>query len=194
MAMRGILTTLSLAAFPLAGAVGLILAFGACSDASGDVKGGQWRDFDAASPANFVNPISEPTYEDAKPDTWTGIYRDYFGRRAKSSCAGNGTCHGGANENGVKSSNFVCTDLAGCYQSLRASKHPDPRVSTVSLVENADKTNPSGAYLFRVIRYRNEQAIVVEGRGMPQLPRDFAFQNSDVVRMQAWVLAGAKAD
>lgn len=191
--MRGILA--SLLAIP--STVLVVIAGGAfvaCSDASGEVKGGQWRDFDAATPAAFVNKINEPTYEDAMPNTWTGIYRDYFGRRAKSSCAGNGTCHGAPDQAGSQSSSFVCADLAGCYQSLRSAKHPDPRVSMVALVEAADVAVPSGAYLFRVLRYRNADAIVVEGRGMPQLPRDFAFQNADIVRMQDWVKAGAKQD
>lgn len=191
--MRGILA--SLVAIPSTLVlVASVLAFGACSDASGEVKGGRWRDFDAATPAAFVNAISEPTYEDAMPNTWTGIYRDYFGRRAKSSCAGNGTCHGAPDQAGSQSSNFVCADLAGCYESLRRSKHPDDRVSKVSLVEEADIALPGGAYLFRVLRYRNADAIVVENRGMPQLPRDFAFQNVDIVRMQDWVKSGAKQD
>ncbi len=165
----------------------------ACASASGDVHGGEAR-FDAASPDPLVAPISEPTFADAPASSWRGIYRDFFGRRSKASCAGNGTCHDAAGKPGSKVSNFICADVDGCWKSLREDKDPDPRVSPVALVEAADSAAPDNAYLFRVVRYRTPDGNLIPNRGMPQVPRDFAYSADDVARMQAWIKAGAKND
>ena len=167
----------------------------ACTSASGEVHGGGARPgYDAAAPDPLVVPISEPTFADAGPTTWRGIYRDFFGRRAPASCAGNGTCHDAEGRAGSKLSSFVCGDIDGCWQSLRTSKAVDPRVSTRSLVEESDIANPQGAYLFMVIRYRTADGRVLENRGMPQLPRDYAFMPDQIDRMQTWIRNGAKND
>jgi hypothetical protein len=171
----------------------LVLGVAACASASGDVKGGEAR-FDAAPPDPLVVPISEPTYEDAPETSWRGIYRDFFGRRAKGSCAGNGTCHGAADKAGAKVSNFVCADLEGCYQSLRTAKDPDPRVSMFALVEDKDIAAPDSAYLFSIVRYRAADGSLVSNRGMPQLPADYAYSAAEIDRMKAWIKAGAKND
>src|SRR5690242_20513900 len=109
----------------------------ACTGASGEVHGGDPR-FDAAAPDPLVVPTTEPTFADAPATSWKGIYRDFFGRRSKASCAGNGTCHDAAGKPGAQISNFICGTVDDCYTSLRTAKDPDPRVSTVSLVEDAD--------------------------------------------------------
>jgi|GEM_PF-1932031 len=167
----------------------------ACSTASGDVKGGELRPgYDAAAPAPLEVPVTEPTYADAAPSSWRGLYRDFFGRRAQASCAGNGTCHDTADRAGSKQSHFVCGDVDECWQSLRTAKDEDPRVSTRSLVEESDIATPASAYLFKVIRYRTPDGTAVENRGMPQLPRDYAFMPAAIDRMQAWIAAGAKND
>jgi hypothetical protein len=170
------------------------LALGACTNATGDLSGGQPRPFDAAAPAPLVVPITEPTYADASPTSWKGIYRDFFGRRAKATCAGNGTCHDTDQAAGFKRSNFVCADADGCYQSLTTAHDPDPRVSTNALVEQKDIASPDGAYLFKIIRYRTPDGTLVPNRGMPQLPLDYAFAPADIDRMKAWIRAGAKND
>jgi len=165
----------------------------ACASASGDVRGGEDR-FDAATPAPLVVPITEPAFADASPTSWKGIYRDFFGRRAKGSCAGNGTCHDAEGKPGAKISNFICADVDACYQSLRNAKDPDPRVSTLALVEQADIATPDSAYLFKILRYRTADGKLVVGRGMPQVPRDYAYSAEEIDRMKAWIKAGAKND
>jgi hypothetical protein len=195
--MRGIATESSAGSsgvFRSALAVALIGAV-ACTSASGEVKGGDPRPgYDAAAPAPLEVAVTEDPYTNAAPTTWKGIYRDFFGRRAQSSCAGNGTCHDAPDRPGSKISNFVCADLDGCYESLRTAKDPDPRVSMHALVEVTDLAAPEGAYLFKVIRYRTKDGQVAENRGMPQLPRDFAFKSDEIDRMQAWIRSGAKND
>lgn len=177
-------------------AVALALAcVSGCTSASGEVKGGELRPgYDAAAPTPLQVPVTEPTFADAAPTTWRGVYRDFFGRRAQASCAGNGTCHDTAERAGARQSHFVCGDVDECWQSLRTAKDADPRVSTRSLVEESDVAKPAGAYLFSVIRYRTADGTAVENRGMPQLPRDYAFMPAAIDRMQAWIAAGAKND
>jgi hypothetical protein len=167
----------------------------ACTSASGDLKGGDLRPgYDASAPAPLVVPITEPSFADAAPNTWRGIYRDFFGRRSPASCAGNGTCHDAPNSGGARQSHFVCGDVDECWQTLRTAKNADPGVSTRSLVEDADVANPSGAYLFKVIRYITADGTLLENRSMPQLPRDYAYNPAAITRMQAWISAGAKND
>ncbi len=164
-----------------------------CASASGDVRGGETR-FDAAAPDPLVIPVTEDAFTDASPTSWKGIYRDFFGRRAKGSCAGNGGCHDAAGKPGSKVSNFVCGDVDGCYQSLRTAKDPDPRVSMFALVEDKDIASPEAAYLFSILRYRNAEAVLVSNRGMPQVPADYAYSSAEIDRMKAWIKAGAKND
>ena len=173
---------------------GALLVASACTTATGDVTGGEPRPFDAASPSKLVVPITEPSYSDASPTSWKGIYRDFFGRRSTASCAGNGTCHDTIDHAGAKISNFVCADLDGCYKSLVTAKDSDPKVSTRALVETADIASPEGAYLFKVISYRTADGTLVPNRKMPQIPVDFAYAPDDITRMQAWIKAGAKND
>jgi len=167
----------------------------ACTSASGEVKGGELRPgYDAAAPAPLEVPITEPSFADAPPTSWRGLYRDFFGRRAQSSCAGDGTCHHAPEASGSRQSNFVCGDVDGCWQSLRTAKDPDPRVSTRALVEDSDVASPASAYLFKVISYRTPDGTIVPNRQMPLLPRDYAFMPAAIDRMQAWIAAGAKND
>ncbi len=139
-------------------------------------------------------PTDEATYADAPPTSWRGLYRDLFGRRSPASCAGNGSCHDAPGKPGSAQSNFVCADLDGCWHSMRTAKDADPRVSTRSLVEDADAADPSKAYLFEVVRYRTADGKLVVNRGMPQQPRDFAYSAEQVDRIQTWIKNGAKND
>jgi hypothetical protein len=180
------------AAFALVSALAVASASG-CSDASGTTKGGELRPgYDASAPPPLDVPVTEPTFADAEPTTWRGIYRDYFGRRSEASCAGNGQCHDSADRLGAKRSQFVCGDVDGCYKSLRTSIDLDPRISTRPLVADADIPNPSGAYLFKVISYREPDGTLQANRLMPQIPADYAFMPVAINRMQAWIAAGAK--
>jgi hypothetical protein len=169
----------------------LVVGFVGC--ASGDVRGGEPR-FDAAAPDAFVIPVTEDRFADAPETSWRAIYGTFFGRRAKGSCAGNGTCHDGPDKGGAKSSNFVCGDVEGCYRSLRMAKSPDPRGSMSALVEDKDIASPDGAHLFTVLRYRTADGNLLANRGMPLIPSDYAYSAAEIDRMKAWIRAGAKND
>jgi hypothetical protein len=174
-------------ALPLVASLGA-WASAACASADGTVRGGEAR-YDAAPPLPLVVPITEPTFADAPPTSWKGLYRDFFGRRSTASCAGNGVCHDGTDKPGARASGFVCADVDGCYASLRTARGPlDQR----PLVEDADVATPAHARLFEVIRYRTADGQLLANRGMPQLPANFAYSPDDVARMNAWIQAGAK--
>lgn len=165
----------------------------ACTSASGEVRGGEAR-FDAALPEPLI-ATTEPTFADAPDTSWRGIYRDYFGRRSKASCARTGACHGAPGQGGARSSNFVCADLDGCYTSLRTGKKPPTanKPRPLALVEEVDKEAPQNAELFNVLRLRTAEGLL-ENKGMPDQPKTFAYSVADVDRMKAWIKAGALND
>ena len=167
----------------------------ACSSASGDVRGGEPR-FDAASPEPLI-ASDEPTFADAPETSWRGIYREYFGRRSKASCARTGACHGAPDLGAGKSTGFVCADVDGCYKSLRTGrKAPTAQDPTpLSLVEDVDTKaeNARNARLFSVLRLRTAEGLL-ENKGMPDQPKTFAYTVKDVDLMTAWIKAGAKND
>jgi hypothetical protein len=174
-------------------ALGCTTGLGACSDASGEVTGGELRPgYDASAPPRLEVP--EPTYEGASKTSWLGIYRDFFGRHSPASCAGSGgACHAQPDHAGARGSNFVCGDAAECYDSLRTHKTPKAG-SPRALVEPADVANPAGAHLFEVIRYRTPNNTLIDNRGMPQVPSDYDFLPDAIDRMKTWIGAGALRD
>ena len=183
--MRGLITVL----------VAAVISAG-CATASGDISGGEQDRLDASSPPALTSEAgsSEPTYADAAPDTWKGIYRDLFGRNSPASCAGSGVCHDAAGKPGAQSSNFVCADLDGCYTSLRTAISPIPSDGTRALIDDASLTAPDNAYLFTIIRYRTADGTLVPNRGMPQVPADYYYSAADIARIKAWMMAGAPND
>lgn len=165
-----------------------------CAAADPDaVKGGASREgYDAAAPPPLDAGVTEQTDKDAPPTSWRGIYRDFFGRAARSGCAGNGTCHESVGQTGVSVGAFLCADADSCWQSLR-SKSPDTKLQS-GLVLDSDVADPNGAHLFEVIRIRQSDGTVAKNLNMPQLPVDFAYSQEDVDRMKTWIKNGANKD
>ena len=192
--MRGRLVGSLSMCFLLTVGAGAIGGAGACASADGELRGGAWRDFDAATPEPLVVTITEPTFADAPPDTWKGIYRDFFGKRAKSSCAGTGLCHGAPNQAGARDSKFVCADVEGCYVSLTEAK-PVSTVLTGPLVDKATAVPaPETAMLFKTLKLRTAEGMKLDNLNMPRVPSDFFFTHDSILRMQQWIRAGAKND
>ena len=111
-----------------------------------------------------------------------------------SSCAGTGLCHGSPTQAGSRDSTFVCANVDDCWVSLRTSKYPNPKKLDGALVEESAIAQPDSAVLFKVIRYLTPEGVQVVNLGMPQVPSDFYFKAEDIVRMKAWIAAGAKND
>ena len=184
--MRGTLATSS----SLLLALGVVACTSACTSASGDVSGGEVRP--GYDPNTVLPPIEQPVVEfpDAPPTSWKGLYRDFFGRGAVSGCNRSG-CHSAAGAGGVPSSNFLCSDVDSCYQTLRTGKHPAQKVA---LVEDSAIAAPESAFLFRTLRLQAADGTVTQNLGMPQTPATFAFSVADVDRMKTWIRNGAKND
>jgi len=112
--------------------------------------------------------------------TFTDLYQDYFGRVGGSGCAGNGRCHGAADQPGsIASHNFVCppADKDTCYQGLQ----------TAALATSADEGAPEQSGLYLVLRKSSG------GGSMPKAPV-CAFDDTDMKRIADWIRAGAPND
>lgn len=158
----------------------LALAFAGCS-ASGNVSGGDLR-FDAGpeQPVDLDGAAycGYPEAGAAKGHTWPDLYRDYFGPTGAASCAGNGTCHGDANQPGAQASNYVCgPDSDGCYDGITS-----PRAGL--LMKGDTTSDPKSTSLYAILRKKC-------GTGsMPKSP-PFAFDAGDIQRIVDWLRAGA---
>ena len=110
--------------------------------------------------------------------TWTSIYADALAPAAKASCTGGSTCHSSLAQAGGTVSNFICTDKAGCYASLKGDSR---------LVRAQDTANPAASPLVRELR---------KAGGVGKMPKDspFVFQTEDIQRIEDWIAAGAKDD
>jgi hypothetical protein len=167
-----------------------LLSVASCTSASGDVVGGGPRDgYDPTLPA-----VVEPTYLNAPKLSWTGIYRDFFSRRALSSCAGRTSCHADATGLGAKGSNFICADKKSCWDTMRHQINVDPNVSRVPLIADSDIAAPENAYLFKVVRLITNDGVQHHNLEMPKVPSDFYFKPDDIDRMQTWIRNGALND
>lgn len=171
-----------------------LLVLAGCASADPDaVKGGAPREgYDASAPPPLDAGVTEITDKDAPPTSWRGIYRDFFGRAARSGCAGSGVCHEAVGQSGVSASGFLCSDVDVCWQSLR-NKHPDGKLHS-GMVTDSDVGDPGGARLFEVIRIRRPDGTVAKNLNMPQTPADFAFTQEEVDRMKTWIKNGANKD
>jgi len=177
-----------------------LVSAASCTSASGDVVGGAPRDgYDASFRAALDVPITEPTYADAPKMSWTGIYRDYFGRRAQlSSCAGRTSCHADATGLGAQGSHFVCADKDSCWNTMRHAIDDGAKVSELPLIADADVAAPENAYLFRVLRVLAKDGTrpldPADKKKMPLVPSSFYFTPDDFTRMQTWIRNGALND
>jgi hypothetical protein len=172
-----------------------LVSVASCTSASGEVEGGGPRPgYDASPPTELVVPITEPTFADAPKTSFRGLYRDFFGRRALSSCAGRTSCHADATGLGAKGSHFICADRDSCWDTMRHAVDSDPKLSTVPMIADSDIAAPENAYLFKVIRLIDSKGVKQENYGMPKVPTDFFFKPDEIARMQTWIRNGALND
>lgn len=163
-----------------AAAIALLLGAAAtaagCATATGDITGGEAR-FDASAPLTFVAADAGPL---GTGHTWQELYADYFGNPGRASCAGNGSCHGTANEPGSQTSAFVCpaNDKDACYTSIVSG--------AAQLVVAGDPGN--SALVTQVLRHADGSS-----GNMPKSP-PYAFTAVDLQRISDWIQAGAAND
>ncbi len=160
----------------------LIAALG-CSATS--TSGGEPR-FDAAPP-----PPPSPAALDASTNsnadvdagtTWADLHRDFFGATGRASCAGDGACHGAANQPGAKATGYVCAGGRDeCYAGIVNER--------TKLVVPGDTTTPANkSFLHLVLRKSDGTGL------MPKRPPEFFFTVGDMARIDAWIQRGAPND
>lgn len=144
---------------------------------------------DASVEASQDAAVCPPVGAPSGPSTWTSLYADFFGPTGKASCAGDGFCHGGPTQEGAKSAFYVCDSKDGCFASMRSKTGVNERDS--NLVKDGDVADPKKAALFGVIRLTREDCT--QSGFMPKRS-PFRFSREDVLRIQAWIAAGANND
>jgi hypothetical protein len=170
---------------PLVG-FGLLVFVAACVNATTDVKGGEGL-FDTTPPPSSVTPQTCDIGADAGSGThWSDLYRDFFGPTGAASCAGNGTCHGDANQSGAKSSGgYVCgANKDDCRASLLSE-------NTGLIALPADQAAPEKSGLVTELRRKKADGTVVGL--MPKTPA-CVFEPEAIDRITTWIKNGAPND
>lgn len=116
--------------------------------------------------------------------TWTDLYRDLFGPTGGASCAGNGPCHGSAEESGASGSHgYVCASREGCRESMLSLE--------TGLVQASDSTAPEKSTLVATLRRRSAKGGIV---GTMPKRSEYVFSHDSIARIEAWIRNGAPDD
>jgi hypothetical protein len=172
--------------FGAVAASALALATAGCSDASGQIVGGQ---------PILINVPSEASVDLLPADCkdggthagsgWNDLYTCYFGPTGIANCAGAGAgagCHSSMDESGGAFSHFVCPpdgDAGTCYAGI-----------TPSIVPTGGATDPTSTKLYKVLRMP-DNSCTDPVACMPLTPADLVFIPRDVDRINAWIQGGA---
>ncbi len=168
---------------PIAAAAGIAVSV-ACGDAAQTVDGGDAL-FDAASP-----PFPCIPYDGDIPDvadaSWGALYQDYFGPTGLGQCGdstrtgvnGTASCHHDPGGSGAQASGFICGDTQqSCYDGITS-----PKAAFVG--ERVVGCGPDDSYVLQVLRQDS-------GGIMPYYPENVYFSADDMLRIRAWIIAGA---
>ncbi len=174
----------ALASFALA-----VTAVG-CSDASGQVVGGQPILLSSPPPASTSDSgmQTSPLPVECQPgganagNTWTDLYTCYFGPTSLGNCAGSpGGCHASLQDPGGLVSGFQCPpDVASCYAGI---------VGATSIVPMGGATDATTTTLYQALRMSDGTCSA--GACMPLSPLSVVFEASDFARISAWITGGA---
>jgi hypothetical protein len=168
------------------------VAIGACTDANGDVSGGGLR-FDA-QPAELPDVMIPCT---SNEQTWTSLYRDFFGPTAATTCSGGKgdemNCHVNSTTAGSVASldfcktPFICgTTQNDCYNSFKAALIP---------TDTQGKTTAQNKqYFFEIVLRQTSGGPPTGVTPMPFRPGFAVFQPCDLQRIRNWANAGANND
>lgn len=147
-----------------------------CTDTSED---------DVRADAGATNAPDRPeeALDAGSGSRFTDLYRDFFGRGGAASCAGDGACHGGAEEAGaLGSGGYVCADEPGCRASMTSVLVGDIPAALAA---------PEATRLYRVLRHRREDGTI--GGSMPRRP-GYVFSRASMERVRNWISNGAPKD
>ena len=158
-------------------AVPALVFVAGCYDAPQAPLGGEPR-FDAAPSATALDGGRDT----GTGSTWAALYESFFGPRGVASCAGDGHCHGAAEQEGAQvSRGYVCPpDRDGCYRGIT-----NP---TTKLVVPGDMTTPPEQTGLHIVLRKTSGGGI-----MPKRP-EFAFTPEDMARIHEWIRRGAPND
>jgi len=126
--------------------------------------------------------IDAPIVVEAGLQTWSSLYRDYFGPGGHASCAGDGMCHGGPMQPGYANSGFLCPKgdaSTACWTGI-TSQDADGGAGLIT-----PDAGFAADYLDQVLC----QDDGLEGE-MPKFC-SYSFSAYDLARIGDWVNAGA---
>jgi hypothetical protein len=163
--------------------VSLAAALIACSQATGEVRGGELTDAG-------VEAVEQPPFDAGATcfgsgTKWSDLYRDIFGPTGRpGSCSFRSECHGTPEGTGARSgSGIQCFDEKGCRQSFFDK----------NIITPQDSAAPEKSGLFvGLLRVRKPDGTITGF--MPQQPADYVFPDTCVERIKTWIRDGAKDD
>jgi hypothetical protein len=171
----------ALAAFALAG-----VAPTGCTNATGGVSGG--------------DPLVADPCAGQTTHTWTDLYACYFGPMGKASCSAQSFCHGTAGADGTAQSGFLCGgSQEACWKGMTAAG---------SIVPSQGSMKPTQTLLYGSLRKALGGSVTGTMPCNPETTHDpdggstitcsadqgstFAFTQSDLDRITAWIEEGAQ--
>jgi hypothetical protein len=179
----------------------------ACTDAGGSVSGGDLV-FEGGAPVVTSTVDAGPGA--GTGTTFTDLYRDFFGPSGAAKCAGNGACHGAADQPGAMASGgYICPDVmptadagasadggkeggAGNGANPAKAQCRDTMMKVIIVDPPFSGTSTCGkpfakAYMHNVIRKATHAPD--DENNMPKSPV-YTFSDESVARIDAWVQAG----
>jgi hypothetical protein len=172
-----------LVALPTLGATPLL----ACADASDKVQGGDPL-FDVAKLGSMDGSVLDaPTA--CQPGgangghSFTDLYACYFGPTGVVSCESQSTCHGAADEQGARSSKYVCAPTQGdCYQGMLAG----------GLIAPGSMADPTMSLLYFVLcKFDPSSPSQFTGQMPKNCPPATWLKPGDLASIGAWIKEGA---
>jgi hypothetical protein len=168
------------------------VAFAACTNATGEVVGGQ--------PLPVIASIAECSATGAACSSWTYLYNCYFGPTGAAGCSAQSQCHASTAGLGYLSSGFLCGPTAAtCWQGMTGATVPlgNPILVRVS---DSGATDP---YLLSTLHKSTGSTapagVVEASNNMPLMSVDTqapaaTFMAPDLACIAGWIKAGAPED
>ena len=154
----------------------LAVAFAACAEASGEIRGGGEEQNTSAQIYLGCDPTEQ--IDAGNGTAWADLYRDLFSETGAGGC-GQKQCHGSEQGDGFIGSTILCADEPGCRDNFRSSlvRLPD------------DANDPENSALVSIMRHcdDNRRRIGL----MPKTPKNYFFSRKSIERVKTWIAAGA---
>ena len=154
----------------------LAVAFAACAEASGEIRGGGEEQNTSAQIYLGCDPTEQ--IDAGNGTAWADLYRDLFSETGAGGC-GQKQCHGSEQGDGFIGSTILCADEPGCRDNFRSSlvRLPD------------DANDPENSALVSILRHYDDNRRRIGL--MPKTPKNYFFSRKSIERVKTWIAAGA---